>query len=1075
VLATLAALAVLGTGAVATIPAQADTTHDLVVNGGFEQGDEAWTFTGGAGIGTNNAANGAAHAYLDSGSTNEVSQELDVTRAGAYAATARIAASREGGVLGLRDSAGTVLGSVPVPRQSAYREYVVPPVLLEPGTAVEVFVSGGGGWTNIDDVSVTPDLRTLYGLTIDGQQGQTALDQDLRTAHVQVPYETDVTALTGAVDLPAGSTIRPDPAQPLDYTGPVPLEVTDAAGDRATWTVTVSHEAKTVTIDSDNRALVDAFNWSKWRAREHVQTGKSGPVNVSDGGPGTTTVDYIPSYWAGYAHRTAFYSRDFVHQAPGGHLLGLTEENKSMLRAFAATANESRKWYPLWALNFDGSPYSVDYRSDTNFVREVPAVFELVQEAHDQYLWTGDADYLNDEVLWRYYTKAVTDFVELHDTQLPNGVAEGTGRGIFQGAASYNERGDHAVIEAGDGIASQYRGFLAYAELARARGEKDLAAEFTAKAEDLRTYFNTDWGVARGAWEYVKGRTPEGDPVTGFGRESSVFVGLKEIGDPDSKRTWDFIDWLDRMYVEDPPPNIEATTYVPDTLFTYGRDEQAWTWMKDIVAKLHLPHEVRTQGTNGDYPETSYTLVSQTVEGLAGVRPDAPHDAVTVRSHLPSEIGHLDLDHVTVGDHDFRVRHEGRTRTMVSHNSGSQPLTTTVQFAGGWPKIKVDGKPRQVKHVHDAGRAVTQVTVQIPVGATVTFETSGEDAPDRFGDTIRSHPADFELVSPADRASEVPTRAKFTWTPSANATRYVVQVARDAEMTDVVAETTVRGPVAHVGGLAAGVDHYWEVTAVNERTGQRLTVPGGERRFRTQPSDVPAAPPAVAAYRVDDVVGVVWSTDEQAVTSTVYRAPAGTDDFEVVATDLTATAYLDRDAAEGTFRYRVTSTNERGEGPGTVSEERAAPADGPTEHLSDRVWVSATSGWQTVNRDRAVSGNPLRIDGTTYAKGLGTHATSRIEYEVKPEDMVFRAVVGIDDAQRTSPNTSIGFQVFADDELVFDSGVMRAQATYSAPQEVEVPVLGVERLVLVVHDAGDGINSDHADWADARVVQLPAG
>ncbi|WP_265520806.1 NPCBM/NEW2 domain-containing protein [Oerskovia flava] len=1075
----LSMLVVAAVAATLAVPAPAladpGQKDDLVHNGGFELGAEGWEFVGG-GLATNNPRSGTGHAYLNAGASNEITQELDVVRPGDYLAEAWIATSRAGGTFGVRDDEGTVLATVPIPQQTAYRSYTLPPVALDPDAGAEVFVTGSTGWVNVDDVSVTPELRTLYGFELDGQQGPALLDQNERTVAVQLPYETDVTGLTGAATIPTHATISPDPAGPRDYSAPVEFTVTDAAGSTTVWTVTVTHEAKTVTIDSDNKTLVDAFNWSKWRAREHVQTGKTGPINVSDGGPGTTQVDYIPSYWAGYAHRTAFYSRDFVHQAAGGHLLGLEEENKSMLRAFAASANEARKWYPLWALNFDGSPYSVDYRSDTNFVREVPAVFELVHEAHDQYLWTGDTDYLDDEVLWQYYTKAVTDFVELHDTQIPNGVAEGTGRGIFAGAASYNERGDHAVIEAGDGIASQYRGFLAYAELARAKGDDALAAEFTTKADELRDYFNTDWGVTRGAWEYVKGRTPEGDPVTGFGREASVFIGLKEIGDPDSKRTVDFIDWLDEMYVEDRPPNIEATTYVPDTLFTYGRDEQAWVWMKDIISKLHLPHEVRTQGSNGDYPETSYTLVSQTIEGLAGVRPNAPEHAVTVRSHLPSEIGHLDLDHITVGEHDLGVRHDGRTRTTVTHGAGPQPLTTTVQFAGGWPKISVNGKPQKVEHVHVAGRAVTQVTVNVPVGATVTFETVGDDDPNRFGDTILTHPTDFELLSPADGATGVSThRTRLTWTRSDNAKSYVVQVARDAGMTDLVAEEEVRGPVAHIDGLAAGRTYYWEVTAINPTTGQRLTVPGGERRFRTEPAAVPDAPTGVAAYRSDDLVGVVWSAAESAVTSTVYRAAAGTDDFEVLATDLTGTTFLDRSAGGGTYRYRVTSTNELGEGPGTAVEEQDAPADGPTEHLSDREWISATSGWRTVNKDRAVSGNPLRIDGTTYTKGIGTHANSRIEFELEPGDAIFRAVVGIDDAQRTSPNTSIGFQVFADDELVFDSGVMRASPTYSPPQEVQVPVLGVQRLVLVVHDAGDGNNSDHANWADARVVTLPTG
>ncbi|MFG3690658.1 NPCBM/NEW2 domain-containing protein [Micromonospora sp. NPDC047740] len=836
---------------------------------------------------------------------------------------------------------------------------------------------------------------------------------------------------------------------------------------------TAAPDGETLTAASSSPQLAEAVNWAMSRARQHVQTGKHGPVNGNGSNPGTGEADYIPSYWAGYAHRTAFYSRDFVHQAAGGHLLGLEAENKSMLTAFAASANEARKWYPLWALNFDGSPYNVDYRSDTNFVREVPAVFELVQEAEEQYRWTGDADYLDDPVLWRYYTKAVTDFVALHDTQLPNGIAEGTGRGIFQGAASYNERSDHAVIEAGDGLASQYRAYLAYAYLAKQKGDTATAATFERKAAELKRCFEDEWGVTRDAWEYVRGRGPANEPYAGFGRENSVFYAVKEFIDAHDKRTWDYLEYLDRMYVEDRPPNIEATTYVPDALFNYGFDVQAWTWMKDIISKLHLPHEVPTQGTNGDYPETSFTLVSQTVEGLAGVRPNAPEHAVSVRSHLPAEIGWLDLDHIQVGAHDFGVRHDGTTKTVVKHNDGPQPLTVTVQFPGGWPKLKVDGTPVEPEYVHVNGRALSQVTLTVPVGRSVTVTTSGDVNPNRHGDLILTHPQDFALLSPANGVTRVPAKgATFTWQPAVNAREYHLRIARNAAMTDVVAEATVKEPTATIGSLDAGRTFYWEVTAVNPRTGQKLVAPGGQWRFRTMPTAVPDAPSPVGAYRVGNHVGVTWTASDGALTSTIYRAQAGSDDFTAIATDQTGTSYLDRGAAGGPYRYKVTSTNEVGEGPGTIAEEQAAPADGPVEYLSDRDWVSATAGWRTVQKDRAVSGNPIRINGTEYAKGIGTHANSEIVYDLEPADTRFVATVGIDDVQRNSPNASVTFQVLADGKVVYDSGLMRAQP-YSPPQRVELDILGIERLVLRVTDAGNTNNSDHADWADAKVIRLP--
>ncbi|MGV2687293.1 hypothetical protein GNF82_23905, partial [Clostridium perfringens] len=119
--------------------------------------------------------------------------------------------------------------------------------------------------------------------------------------------------------------------------------------------------------------------------------------------------------------------------ATGGQISGLKDENFSMFKTFAKNATESRKWYTFWAINFDGTPHTIDYKNDDLFVREVPAQFELVEKAYEQYLWTGDERYIFDDDLWNFYTKVLTDYISLHDDQNTNGIAEGYG-GIFQGS-----------------------------------------------------------------------------------------------------------------------------------------------------------------------------------------------------------------------------------------------------------------------------------------------------------------------------------------------------------------------------------------------------------------------------------------------------------------------------------------------------------------------------------------------------------------------------------------------------------------------------------------------------------------
>jgi hypothetical protein len=75
---------------------------------------------------------------------------------------------------------------------------------------------------------------------------------------------------------------------------------------------------------------------------------------------------------------------------------------------------------------------------------------------------------------------------------------------------------------------------------------------------------------------------------------------------------------------------------------------------------------------------------------------------------------------------------------------------------------------------------------------------------------------------------------------------------------------------------------------------------------------------------------------------------------------------------------------------------------------------------------------------------------------------VFSAEVGVDDLWN-STRGSVVFQVFADDVKIWDSGLM----IYSDPFRAtgSLPVVGVQKLKLVITDGGNGGVDDYADWA----------
>ena len=94
---------------------------------------------------------------------------------------------------------------------------------------------------------------------------------------------------------------------------------------------------------------------------------------------------------------------------------------------------------------------------------------------------------------------------------------------------------------------------------------------------------------------------------------------------------------------------------------------------------------------------------------------------------------------------------------------------------------------------------------------------------------------------------------------------------------------------------------------------------------------------------------------------------------------------------------------------------------------------------------------------------MGTHATSLLWIKLDGRTERFQASVGVDDA--AGGPGSVIFFVRGDGKELWNSGVMRpSQKALS----IDLDLRGVQLLMLLVTDAGDGIDCDHADWAEAR-------
>lgn len=136
-----------------------------------------------------------------------------------------------------------------------------------------------------------------------------------------------------------------------------------------------------------------------------------------------------------------------------------------------------------------------------------------------------------------------------------------------------------------------------------------------------------------------------------------------------------------------------------------------------------------------------------------------------------------------------------------------------------------------------------------------------------------------------------------------------------------------------------------------------------------------------------------------------------------------------------------------------------------TFQLSTLDIKKADQGWGSPHANLSVDGKPMSVAGEKFDNGFGTHAESFLYIELNGKGETFTAKVGLDD--ETAPHGSVVFKVIGDENVLWESGLMTSGLK---AKECSVNLKGIKELVLKVEDGEDGINYDHADWANAKIV-----
>jgi hypothetical protein len=129
--------------------------------------------------------------------------------------------------------------------------------------------------------------------------------------------------------------------------------------------------------------------------------------------------------------------------------------------------------------------------------------------------------------------------------------------------------------------------------------------------------------------------------------------------------------------------------------------------------------------------------------------------------------------------------------------------------------------------------------------------------------------------------------------------------------------------------------------------------------------------------------------------------------------------------------------------------------------------VHGDSGVVQTRIARNVVGLPLQIGKKRFDNGYGCFAPSLQEYALNKQYKKFTADVGVDAA--TEGKGSVVFEIYGDGKKLWASPIMSG---LDVAKHVEVSVEGVDRLRLVVTDAGDGNRFDAADWCNAALSGL---
>ena len=136
----------------------------------------------------------------------------------------------------------------------------------------------------------------------------------------------------------------------------------------------------------------------------------------------------------------------------------------------------------------------------------------------------------------------------------------------------------------------------------------------------------------------------------------------------------------------------------------------------------------------------------------------------------------------------------------------------------------------------------------------------------------------------------------------------------------------------------------------------------------------------------------------------------------------------------------------------------------PRFAVSDVKPTTVKQGWGQPRLGFSVNGRSVTAGGVPYPSCFGMHSNAILTYPIKGRFLRLTGEAGLPDYV-AGTRGSVTFEVEGDGRKLWESPTVRGG---DPALRLDIPIVGIDTLILRIRDAGDGTSHDHGFWANLR-------